>query len=270
MGTFFIAAEQEKNLVFVSYDSLSKISKNNEFSSIRKNQEFREEKTGKSDYISISSNQMTSVGTGLIPFLEHNDANRALMGSNMQRQAVPLINKEKPLVKTGIENRIAKDSESSIIAKSSGLLIHSTKRKIIIYETKKSNKDKTITEKKKTFVKKIREKIYVKNVFNKALVKTYKLDKEKRSNQNTRSKQEQVLRRKEWIKKGQIIAEGAGSFKGELALGKNILVAYMTWEGYNFEDAIIISQRLINEELYNSVHIKKYKTYLINRENEEV
>nr|YP_009145448.1 RNA polymerase beta subunit [Monomorphina parapyrum]AKL78921.1 RNA polymerase beta subunit [Monomorphina parapyrum] len=271
IGTFFINAEQEKKLIFAAGDSINKMSKAKpkEILSIRKNQEFSEGKTAKVDFISISPNQITSVGTGLIPFLEHNDANRALMGSNMQRQAVPLIYKEKPLVKTGIENRIAKDSESSIILRKSGLIIHATNKKITIFETKKGNFNGKTTNKKKTFLNKLKQKIYKKNIFRKTLIRTYKLDKEKRSNQNTQSKQTHCLKKTEWGRKGQVLAEGTGSFKGELSLGKNILIAYMTWEGYNFEDAIVISERLINDELYDSIHIKKYKTYIINKETEE-
>jgi DNA-directed RNA polymerase subunit beta len=272
LGTFFINAEQEKNFIFTSGDSLSIISRNmsKKSLSIRKNQHFSVDKIEKLDFVNISPNQITSIGTGLIPFLEHNDANRALMGSNMQRQAVPLINKEKPLVRTGIESRIARDSESSITAKTSGVIIHSTNKHIIIYETKRAHTNITLTHKRKSFLKKIKQKIHKKNVFNKSLIKTHILDKEKRSNQNTRSKQQQTLKKNEWVKKGQIIAEGTGTFRGELSLGKNLLIAYMTWEGYNFEDAIVISERLINDELYNSIHIKKYKTYLTNKETEEV
>jgi DNA-directed RNA polymerase subunit beta len=272
IGTFFISSEQEKKLVFASSDSFSEIKRKNRTNdtvSIRKDQEFSVSNTENLDFISISSNQMTSVGTGLIPFLEHNDANRALMGSNMQRQAVPLINKERPIVKTGVEIRIAKNSESTIISTKSGIIVHSSQKKITIYETKKKQKRITLIKKKKAFLNKLKDKIYTKNIFNKTKRKIYNLDKEKRSNQNTQSKLSISLKRKEWIKKGQIIAEGTGSLHGELALGKNILIAYMTWEGYNFEDAIVISEKLTKDELYTSIHIKKYKTFLINKETEE-
>nr|YP_010399878.1 RNA polymerase beta subunit [Nowellia curvifolia]UQM88644.1 RNA polymerase beta subunit [Nowellia curvifolia] len=176
---------------------------------------------------SIFPLQYFSIGASLIPFLEHNDANRALMGSNMQRQAVPLLKTEKCIVGTGIENQAALDSGSVIVTKMGGKIQYVDSNKMSLY----FNKKKINT----TFI------IY------------------QRSNNNTCLHQKSQVKSNQYIKKGQILADGAATFKGELALGKNILVAYMPWEGYNFEDAILISESLIYENIYTSLHIERYE-----------
>nr|QXO03849.1 RNA polymerase beta subunit [Goodyera nankoensis] len=178
---------------------------------------------------SIFPFQYFSIGASLIPFIEHNDANRALMSSNMQRQAVPLSRSEKCIVGTGLEGQTALDSGISAIAKRKGKIIYTDTHKIVF----SSNGD-TLS---------IPLVLY------------------QRSNKNTWMHQKTQVRRGKYIKKGQILADGAATAGGELALGKNVLVAYMPWEGYNFEDAVLISERLVYEDIYTSFHIRKYEIH---------
>ncbi|MDD3818633.1 MAG: DNA-directed RNA polymerase subunit beta [Actinomycetota bacterium] len=178
------------------------------------------------DYIDVSPMQIFSAAAVLIPFLEHDDANRALMGSNMQRQAVPLINPEPPLVGTGMEEKIAKDSGALIMAIDDGVVEEVFADRITInYE---------------------KEKKY-----------THYLYKFKRSNQGTCINQKPIVKEGEKVKAGQVIADGAATCAGEIALGRNLRVAFMSWEGYNYEDAIIISERLVKEDILSSIHISK-------------
>nr|AND48512.1 beta subunit of RNA polymerase [Flatbergium sericeum] len=172
--------------------------------------------------------QYFSVGASLIPFLEHNDANRALMGSNMQRQAVPLLESEKCIVGTGLESQAALDSGSVAIAKRGGKIHYTDSGKITLSVSNNKRVDTNLI-------------IY------------------QRSNNSTCVHQKYQVNKEIFIKKGQLIADGAATSGGELALGKNVLVAYMPWEGYNFEDAILISERLIHEDIYTSIHIEKYE-----------
>lgn len=236
----------------------------------RKDKEFQTNLSKKAKLINISPIQMISIGTGLIPFLEHNDANRALMGSNMQRQAVPLIRKEKAIVRTGIETRIAHDTEISEIALNSGYIKYSSLKKII---THNKIEHPNISH-YKNFNASLCHKIKNLNIKNKRYKhykeKIYSIQKNKNSNQNIYTLQAPSVKKKTWIKKGQIITEGSGIYKGELALGKNLLVGYLTFEGYNFEDAIIISEKLVKEKILNSIHVKKYKTFLVKNETGEV
>lgn len=271
-GLYYISAEQEINQILAPGDiTIIKqkyiINSQNKKIFLRKNQVFIQKTTNKINYIMSSPNQMISIGTGLIPFLEHNDANRALMGSNMQRQAVTLLFKQTPLVKTGLEERIAKDSESTLSANKSGLVKDITNKKILIQIAKNKKYRKYIT-------KALSKKIKIKQKINK-IIKTHEItkqvvEKEKKTNQNTFFKQNFIVKKNEWIKRGQTFIDGSGTFLGELALGKNILIAYMPYNGYNFEDAIVISKRLIDENILTSIHIKKYKTFIINNETEEV
>jgi DNA-directed RNA polymerase subunit beta len=190
------------------------------------------------------------------------------MGSNMQRQALPLERNEISLIETGIEKLIAKESQSTIISKKSGKVKYANTKKIVIEE--KIRKIKYINT--KSTVEKI------KNLANKKyrndLLKTkeisYFLENPRKSNQNSYLYQKPIVKKNEWIKKGQIIADGAGSLNGKLSLGKNILIGYIGWEGYNFEDAIIINERLVNDDIFTSIHIKKYKTFILNNEKGEV
>nr|YP_010473246.1 RNA polymerase beta subunit [Eriocaulon nepalense]UEV86225.1 RNA polymerase beta subunit [Eriocaulon henryanum]UVH66864.1 RNA polymerase beta subunit [Eriocaulon nepalense] len=181
-----------------------------------------------------------SMGTSLIPFIEHNDANRALMSSNMQRQAVPLFRSEKCIVGTGLERQTALDSGVSLIAEYEGKIIYTDSQKILL-----SSNESTIS---------------------------IPLVMYQRSNKNTCIHQKSRVRQGKCIKKGQILADGAAIVDGELALGKNVLVAYMPWEGYNFEDAVLISERLVYEEIYTSFHIRKYEiqTHMTNQGPETI
>ena len=178
------------------------------------------------DYVDISPKQLVSVGAAMIPFLEHDDANRALMGANMQRQAVPLMISESPIVGTGIEYKAAKDSGIMILADEDGVVERVTGDEIIIKG--KSGK------------------------------KTYTLRKFKRTNGSTCINQRPIVRAGEEVKRGDVIADGPATDKGEMALGKNLLIAFTTWEGYNYEDAILLNERLVKEDVLTSIHIEDY------------
>ena len=195
---------------------------------VRYKQDFVNVTPSEVDFIAISTIQVVSVAASLIPFFEHDDANRALMGSNMQRQSVPLIFPQKPIVGTGLENQIAIDSGMTLNAQVSGMVNSVTANKIII-------KDKT--------GKKI----------------IYKLQKYLRSNQQTCINHRPIVWKGEKIKSGQILTDGPAITSSELALGQNVLVAYMPWQGYNFEDAILISERLVYDDIFTSIHIERYK-----------
>jgi len=181
------------------------------------------------DYVAVSPIQIVSVATSLIPFLEHDDANRALMGANMQRQAVPLLSPERPLVGTGLEAQAARDSGMVIISDVTGEISYVSATEIRVRE------DGTGDE------------------------RSYPLQKYQRSNQDTCLNQKPIAYEGDQVVKGQVIADGSATEGGELALGQNVLVAYMPWEGYNYEDAILISERLINEDVYTSIHIEKFE-----------
>jgi len=180
------------------------------------------------DYIDVSPKQIVSVTTSLVPFLEHNDANRALMGSNMQRQAVPLENLEQPLIQTGMEGKIAQDSLTFQRAKRGGKVIYVDATKIKI---KKSSRR----------------------------IDTYSLMRYKRSNQRTCIDQRPIVEKGEMVKEGDFITDGPAIHKGKLSLGRNVLVAFMPWEGYNFEDAILISEKLVKEDVFTSIHIEEFQ-----------
>jgi DNA-directed RNA polymerase subunit beta len=195
---------------------------------VRYKQDFFNVPPSEVDFISISPIQVVSVAASLIPFFEHDDANRSLMGSNMQRQSIPLILPQKPIVGTGLENQIASDSGMTLNAQSSGIVHSVTANKIII-------KDKT--------EKKI----------------TYKLQKYLRSNQQTCINQRPIVWKGETVKSGQILTDGPAIVNSELALGQNILISYMPWQGYNFEDAILINERLVYDDIFTSIHIERYK-----------
>ena len=179
------------------------------------------------DYMDVSSRQIISIGTALIPFLEHDDATRALMGTNMQRQAVPTIKPDAPIVGTGIEYRSAKDSGHVIVAEQDGVISKVDGGKIQITDGKK-------------------------NVFD------YELKKFLRSNNSTSINQRPVVMPGDKVKRGDVVADSSAVDKGEMALGQNVLVAFMSWEGYNFEDAVIMSERLVHDDRYTSVHIENY------------
>jgi DNA-directed RNA polymerase, beta subunit/140 kD subunit len=184
----------------------------------------------------VSPRQVVSVSASLIPFLEHDDANRALMGSNMQRQAVPLIFTQAPLVGTGMEKVVARDSGAVVLAKRGGVVEEVDSKRIVV----RVNPDE-IDFKDPTDIG----------------IDIYELEKFKRTNQNTCINQRPLVVKGQRVKKGDILADGQSTYKGELALGKDVLVAFMPWRGYNFEDAIVISERLVKEDVYTSIHIEE-------------
>ncbi|MEA1881358.1 MAG: DNA-directed RNA polymerase subunit beta [Candidatus Marinimicrobia bacterium] len=187
-------------------------------------------------YMDVAPNQILSVAASLIPFLEHDDANRALMGSNMQRQSVPLMRPNAPIVGTGLETKVAADSRSAVLAPVGGRVQYVDSEKIVI-RTYDVPEDLTLIE-------------------GENLVSVY-MRKFKRTNQNTCQNQRPIVSEGERVEKGQPIADGTSTEKGELALGKNVTVAFMPWRGYNFEDAIVISERLVKEDVFSSVHINE-------------
>src|SRR5204862_5591386 len=189
---------------------------------------FPEARPGQIEYMDVSPKQVVSVATSLIPFLEHDDANRALMGSNMQRQAVPLLEPESPIVGTGMEERAARDSGQVLVAGRAGVVTSVTAERIRI-ETDAGELDE------------------------------YKLQKFVRSNQGTCINQRPIVDVGARVTAGQPIADSSSTQQGELALGRNVLVAFMSWEGGNYEDAIVISDRLVRDDLFTSIHIEKHE-----------
>nr|QVY57872.1 RNA polymerase beta subunit [Betaphycus gelatinus] len=226
----YLTADEEDDLRIapadISIDNNNYIK--NQIIPVRYRQEFIKATIKQVDYIFVSPIQVISAATSLIPFLEHDDANRALMGSNMQRQAVPLLYTEKAIVGTGLEAKIARDSGMVVTSRTNGTVSYVSATKIGIQDYE----GKTIH---------------------------YRLKKYYRSNQDTCINQRPVVWPGENIVTGQIIADGASTDGGEIALGRNILVAYMPWEGYNYEDAFLISERLVYEDIYTSIHIERYE-----------
>src|SRR5438874_2551705 len=210
--------------------------------SVRYRGDFLEVEPSKVHYMDVSPKQLVSVAAGLIPFLEHDDANRALMGSNMQRQGVPLIVSEAPLVGTGLEGKVARDSHAVLIAIDSGKVASVTADQIIV------SKDGHVPEHRKRIKTDPEEGLYV-----------YELRKFMRSNAGTCVNQKPIVKKGQHVKKGQIIADGPNTEHGELALGRNVLVAFMPWNGYNFEDAIMISEKVVKEDIYTSIHIDEFE-----------
>ncbi len=189
------------------------------------------------DLIDIAPNQIASIAASLIPFLENDDANRALMGSNMMRQAVPLLIPERPIVGTGLEKQVAIDSRALILAEGDGVIDYVDAQKIVV------NYNFTETEKLVSFDSNI---------------KTYELQKFKRTNQNSCINTKPIVTKGQIVKKGDVLTEGYGTKDGELALGRNMMVAFMPWKGYNFEDAIVISERVVKEDIFTSIHIEEF------------
>ena len=194
----------------------------------RYREETQEYERNKFDYMDVSPKMVFSVATALIPFLENDDANRALMGSNMQRQAVPLLTTEAPVVGTGMEVKAAVDSGVCIVAEEAGVVERSTSTEITIKQDDGTKKN-------------------------------YKLTKFLRSNQSNCYNQRPIVDKGERVEKGQVIADGPSTSMGEMALGKNPLIGFMTWEGYNYEDAVLLSERLVQDDVYTSVHIEEYE-----------
>ncbi len=226
---YLTADEEDKYIVAQANE---KLDENRKFKYKKVLSRFRDDilevESGRVDYMDVSPKQLVSVATAMIPFLENDDANRALMGSNMQRQAVPLIKPQSPVVGTGIEYKAAKDSGTVILAKNDGVVEKVSAREITI-RTKSGKKD------------------------------SFKLLKYIRSNQGTCINQRPIVRKGEVVEKGDVIADGPSTDVGEIALGKNILIGFMTWEGYNYEDAILISEKLVKEDVFTSIHIEEYE-----------
>ena len=231
---YLSAIEEEK---YTIAQANTKIDKDGHFTeelvSCRKSLNFILSKPDSVEYVDVSPKQLVSVASSLIPFLENDDANRALMGSNMMRQAVPLIKPESPLVGTGIERDVALDSGVTIIARADGVVDKIDGKRIVV----------------KSFEKDL----------SKSGVEIYNLLKFQKSNQNTTINQKPLVKVGDIIKKGDIIADGPSTKLGELALGKNITVAFMPWLGYNFEDSILISERCVTDDVFTSVHIEEYE-----------
>ncbi len=232
----YLSAMEETKFTIAQANSL--IDKNGKFTeelvSCRQNLNFILAKPDNIDYIDVSPKQLVSVAASLIPFLENDDANRALMGSNMMRQAVPLLKPEAPLVGTGIESDVALDSGVTIVARRDGVVDKIDGKRIVI----KASGEKD---------------------YSKSGVDIYNLQKFKRSNQNTCINQKPLVRVGDKVKSGDIIADGPSTKVGELALGKNVTVAFMPWQGYNFEDSILISERCVTDDVFTSIHIEEYE-----------
>ncbi len=224
----YMDAEEEDNYIIApAYEPLDEKGRFvNDQMKARFRDEILMEPKSKIDYVDISPKQLVSVAAAMIPFLENDDANRALMGANMQRQAVPLIKTDSPIVGTGMEYRAAKDCGVVVVAENDGVVQKVSADEIVI-KTKKG-------------------------------LETYPLHKFARSNQGTCVNQRPIVKENEKIKAGDVIADGASTHNGELALGKNILIGFMTWEGYNYEDAILINERLVKEDVFTSIHIEEY------------
>jgi DNA-directed RNA polymerase subunit beta len=230
----YLDAEQEKlykiapaDIPLINNDTIKQ-----KIVTIRYNDDFTLTTSEKVEFVAISPIQIISIAAALIPFLEHDDANRALMGSNMQRQAVPLLCPQKPIVGTGLEYQIAIDSHSSIVNYRDGIVKAINATQIVVKDIKKNKLQK---------------------------IRRYKLSKYRCSNQNTCINQKTIVWPGQFVKSGQILADGPGTSDGELALGHNLTAAYMPWEGYNYEDAILVSERLVSLDLFTSIHIEKYE-----------
>ena len=199
----------------------------NKMVKVRRRSEITEVKASEVDYVDVSPKQLVSVAAAMIPFLEHDDVKRSLMGSNMQRQAVPLLIPESPIVGAGMEYKAARDSETTVTAKNEGIV-----EKVTADEVQVRNKKNEIDH--------------------------YRLRKFKRTNGGTCINQRPVVQKGEVVKAGDILADGPATKNGEMALGRNVIIAFSTWEGYNYEDAVLISERLVKEDVYTSIHIEEY------------
>nr|QUE28048.1 RpoB [Sahlingia subintegra] len=227
---FYLTADEEDEYKIAPADT--PVTSNNiikqDIISVRYRQQFTTTSSNFVDFMGVSTVQVISAATSLIPFLEHDDANRALMGSNMQRQAVPLLYPERPIVGTGFESKVARDSGMVVVSRTEGYVNYVSSNKVGIQDLQ-------------------------------GRIIHYRLRKYYRSNQDTCINQRPIVWPAEKISIGQIIADGASTDRGEMALGRNVLIGYMPWEGFNYEDAFLISERLVYDEVYTSIHIEKYE-----------
>ncbi|MDR2520791.1 MAG: DNA-directed RNA polymerase subunit beta [Bacteroidales bacterium OttesenSCG-928-I14] len=238
-GIVYLAAEEEEGKIIAQGNALLNTDGTFAYNRIkaRRDADYPVVLPSEVELMDVSPTQIASVAAALVPFLEHNDANRALMGSNMMRQAVPLLNPEAPIVGTGLESQLINDSCTQIIAEGVGEVVFVDATRIDI------KYDKTDKERFISFDSE---------------VKSYTISKFKKTNQNTSINLRPIVRKGDRVKEGQILTDGYASENGELALGKNLRVAFMPWRGYNFEDAIVISERVVREDIFTSIHIDEY------------
>jgi DNA-directed RNA polymerase subunit beta len=236
----FLTALKEERYVIAQANA--EIDRNGRFVqervSARKGGEFRMVPPEELHYMDVSPKQLVSVAASLIPFLENDDANRALMGSNMQRQAVPLLQPEAPLVGTGMEHVVARDSGAIVVARRPGVVEYVSADRVVVRAESRSKKTDPVQD---------------------LPLDIYNLTKYRRSNQNTCINQKPIVRKGQRVAAGDVIADGPGTDQGELALGRNVLVAFMPWGGYNFEDAILVSERLVKDDRFTSIHIEEFE-----------
>ena len=237
--SFYLSAwEEDKYLIAQANEQMDKSGRlTHELVNVRQAGNFVLKHRNEVDYVDVSPKQLVSVAASLIPFLENDDANRALMGSNMQRQAVPLLRTAAPLVGTGMEEITARDSGAVVVCRRSGIVDSIDSERIIV---------RVESAEDGHFSREVGADIY-------------SLTKFKRSNQNTCINQKPIVRKGDRVMKGQVLADGPCTEKGELALGRNVLVAFMPWRGYNFEDAILVSERLVKDDYYTSIHIEEFE-----------
>src|SRR5438477_5745082 len=202
------------------------------------------------DYMDVAPEQLVSIAAALIPFLEHDDANRALMGSNMQRQAVPLLNPKTPLVGTGLEDKVARDSGAVVIARRAGVVTRVTADEIIVDA---GPAERRLAEERRGDDRPLARLTQHDR---------YRLKKYWRTNQDTAINQRPLVRLGQRVKLGDVLADGAGTEQGQLALGANVTVAFMPWYGHNFEDAIVLSERLVKDDVYSSIHIQELELHV--------
>jgi DNA-directed RNA polymerase subunit beta len=238
-GIVWLSAEEEEEKMIAQANA--ELKKDGHFENTRAKCRYEAdypfEDVNKVDLMDVAPNQIASIAASLIPFLEHDDANRALMGSNMMRQAVPLINPESPIVGTGLEAQVIKDSRILYVAEGDGVIEYVDSNEIVVRYTR-SDEEKFVS-------------------FDDD-IKRYILPKYKKTNQNTCINLIPVVKKGEKVAKGQVLTEGYGTKNGELALGRNLKVAFMPWKGYNFEDAIVISEKVVQQDMFTSVHIDEY------------
>jgi DNA-directed RNA polymerase subunit beta len=235
----WLAAEEEDNAIIAQANAPidDKGSFVNKYVKARYRGDFPIVEPSEVEYMDVAPNQIVSPAASLIPFLEHDDANRALMGSNMQRQGVPLLRADSPIVGTGLEGRAARDSRAVVVSEGAGTIEYVDATKIVVrYDADEDEAELAFEEP----------------------VRVYELVKFRRTNQDTCVNQKPIVAKGQRIEKGSVLTEGFATDDGELALGKNVLVAFMPWRGYNFEDAIVLSERLVRDDVYTSVHIEEF------------
>ncbi|MBW7947610.1 MAG: DNA-directed RNA polymerase subunit beta, partial [Sphingomonadaceae bacterium] len=239
----YLSADKEEG--FVIAQANSELKADGSFAServtCRYKTEFEDVERSQVEYMDVSPMQVVSIAAGLIPFLEHDDANRALMGANMMRQAVPLLKAERPFVATGLEARAAADSCVTILAEDNGVVAYVSASEIIVTPDGKMPSGKA------------------KKSDNSKGIYRYGLQKFRRCNAGTCFNQKPIVKVGQSVKKGDVLADGPATHQGELALGKNLLVAFMPWTGYNFEDAILVSEKVVRDDVFTSVHIQDFE-----------